>query len=767
MKAQVIFGPRKDGHHDGSLKKQTYSFLQKLMDDPALPGLHIEPIQSSVDPRVRTGRVTQMYRAVLFKLVGDAALPHFVFVGVWPHDEAIEIARKAVLTANPVNGVTDLIFATQPDLRDAPDAAPPTPKIAPPAPTLEEPTPEVAPAPERVSAPVLKPWMQRANPSVTLEDLIGVLGISDTLAELAMDAPDEDAVLALADEGQNWEGLALLDLAAGRPLEEVQATLGLEQQDPDDARSEDERLIAGLKTPAAQVQFAWLDDDEELRRVVESDDFPRWRVFLHPEQRRYAERHYNGPFRLSGGAGTGKTVVLLHRARMLWRANPQARIVLTTFTRNLADALRRDLALLDPDLVLTDRLGEPGVFVTGVDAAAGKVVARAYRQDRDALQRATELVLGAGGNSASERTFESRQAWERAAGAAAALPPTLQSPSFLATEYTNVILPGRIATRDDYLRARRPGRGVALGRKQRAAIWDIVSAYRASAAAEGALDFGEVCAVAAELCASGSGALADHVLIDEGQDLSPPQWQFLRALAAPGADDLFIAEDSQQRIYGQPVVLGRLGIRVTGRSRRLTLNYRTTEQVLRFATGILDGSDYVDLDDEGVSTSGFRSARGGPIPNQKATGSISEQLDEAGTLIEGWISAGVAPETIGVLTRDQRAVDQVAVGLQERKVDVRRVERSAAVGGLPQLMTMHRAKGMEFSRVVIFGASEDLLPAQYLLRDVPEEERADLIQRERSLFYVAATRARDELAVLWTGAASPFLRHVDGPKQSK
>jgi len=279
---------------------------------------------------------------------------------------------------------------------------------------------------------------------------------------------------------------------------------------------------------------------------------------------------------------------------------------------------------------------------------------------------------------------------------------------------------------------------------------------------QGAVDFGEVCAIAAELGNAVPKRLADHVLVDEGQDLTPAQWQFLRSLVTEGADDLFIADDSQQRIYGQPVVLGRHAIRIVGRSRRLSLNYRTTEQVLRFASSVLAGTEYVDLDDEVTDDSGYRSARSGPPPERVAVASLTDELDRAAEHVRGWLEAGVQPDAIGILARDQRTVDVVARGLEDRDVSVRQVTRSVATAKHAQLMTMHRAKGMEFSHVLIFGVDAELVPAAYLLRNVPEGERGDLLQRERSLFYVAATRARDELVVMWEGEGSEFLRPSEG-----
>lgn len=735
---QVILAISKGGQHDGSVEKQTMKFLYKLHGNDAQPGLHIEPIKGSVDPRVRTGRVNDMYRAVLFKVQGSGSDAHYVFTGVWPHDEAIAIAETARLQVNPVNGTTEMLLASQAAVQMSEP------------PTVEAPGGAVAPDVQEFS------FLESVSAGTTEESLVEVLGLDAVLAKRAMSATDDDAVIDLAADAVEWQGMALLDLAAGKTISEVRQSLGLDQQAPTDpAQDEDDALLDGLRTPAAQMQFAWIEGEDELRQVVEGGDFAKWRVFLHPEQRKYVGARTNGPFRLSGGAGTGKTVVLLHRARELARRDPSARVVLTTFTRNLADDMRRNLELLDPTVSLAASLGEPGVFVTGLDAAAGSVVSRA---DEASVSQAVGTVLGPGGNRASQRPTKSSTGWREAIDAAGSpLPVELRSPAFFAAEYALVVLPARITTKDAYLSVRRPGRGVALNRSQRAAVWEVIASYRASTAIEGVVDFPEVVAVATEILDMQAQRPADHVLVDEGQDLSPCQWQLVRALAAEGADDLFIAEDSQQRIYGQRVVLSRFGIRIVGRSRRLTLNYRTTQQVLAFATRVLEGVESFDLDEEATDSTGYRSARSGPLPERVGAASLTDELELAAERVRNWLNSGVAPETIGLLVRDQRTADQLARGLEDQGVQVRLVSRGTSASKRPQLMTMHRAKGMEFSRVLIFGADADLMPASYLLKSVPEGERDDVYQRERSLFYVAATRARDELVVMWSGEASGFL----------
>lgn len=321
---------------DGSIKAKAMTFLQKLSVDDTTSGLHIEKINGSADPKARTGRVDKFWRAVLFRIdtKGDRA---YVVHGVWPHDDAIAEARRTILRINPINGL--------PEFEKVEPAAPASPPAW---------TPEVPPTSDST-----EPFLTRLG--VSRDDLVDRLGLPAAVADAAMAAADEDAVLAIAEQHEGWVGLLLVDVAAGEPIDEIAKRLDLEMASKSGDENED--LIESFNRPAARAQFTFIDDQEELRRVIEAGDFGAWRVFLHPEQRKYVERRYNGPFRLSGGGGTGKTVVVVHRGRALNREHPTHRILLTTFTTNLADALADSLRRLDPDVPLVNSLGQSGVFI--------------------------------------------------------------------------------------------------------------------------------------------------------------------------------------------------------------------------------------------------------------------------------------------------------------------------------------------------------------------------------------------------------------------
>jgi superfamily I DNA/RNA helicase len=555
-------------------------------------------------------------------------------------------------------------------------------------------------------------------------ELVG-LGIRADVAEQAVRLSNEDELLALVEDLPEWQQQALLDLSTGKAIEDIRAEYGVGDEPTDDP-------VQSMRRAVTRMEFVTLTDDDELRRMIEGD-FEEWRTFLHPQQRALAERPlFNGPFRLAGGAGTGKTVVALHRAVFLAKA-PGARVLLCTFNRTLASSLEAQLR----------RLAAPEVAaridVLGVDQAVHKTV----REHDGELPRMVE-------SKAQDRLWED-------ASASADLPADLVAvltPDFLAAEFRAVALGMPALTKENYLAAKRPGRGVRLNRLQRSAVWRGVEEFRRALDVERCTTFELLAARAAEV----ARPRYDHVVVDEGQDLHAGHWRFLRALVEPGPNDLFICEDAHQRIYGDRLVLSRFGIQTRGRSRRLTLNYRSSRQNLQFALGVMSGAEVVDSDGEVETVAGYRAAFDGPTPTMRG---FASSADEAGFLVstvQDWLAGGVAAGSVGVLVRRQVDQERARQALQSAGVAVQVLgpsppsSRSAVV-----ITTMNRAKGLEFSRVVVFGAEARVMPLKYVMDQVPVADRPAALDRERSLLYVACTRARDELVVTWSGAPSPFL----------
>ncbi|MGH3926174.1 MAG: 3'-5' exonuclease, partial [Pseudonocardiaceae bacterium] len=245
---------------------------------------------------------------------------------------------------------------------------------------------------------------------------------------------------------------------------------------------------------------------------------------------------------------------------------------------------------------------------------------------------------------------------------------------------------------------------------------------------------------------------------DEGQDLHPGHWRTLRGLVTPGPNDLFLCEDGHQRIYGERTVLSRFGIETRGRSRRLTLNYRTSRQNLAFAMNVIGDQQVLDLEGDPDTVAGYHSAFTGPAPTTKGFPGVAEEMEFLVETVRGWVAGGVSPSAIAVLSRRSAEQDRARIALQESGIAVELLQKEG-VGKAEavKIASMHRAKGTEFSRVIIVGAEAGVVPLDRVFETQPEPELAAARGRERSLFYVACSRARDELIVTWSGTPSPFL----------
>ena len=807
---------------DPSLRAKIGPFISKLSTMTTSSGLHLEPIRGSRDRRVRTARVTDFYRAVLFELAADGEVV-YVIHGIWPHDEAIKIAESVTVHVNPRNGITEVVNVgdligldpraveearrtAQAELaaaqREADELARETARIQAANAEARRRNEEVAKGADTDSALIQAPdtepvaaGSQRGEggavagtavgaaavpgavvvPSrdkapvwpdgLTVEILHDELGIDVRLGAAALAAQRESQLLDLASTARvAWQGEALLNLATGATIEEIREDFGLRPSRDVSAEPTDADLIEGLRTRAARSTFTWLVSDEDLRRAIEGLSFAEWQLFLHPQQRAIVERRANGPMRVSGGAGTGKTVIAVHRAVELAKRDKadeqEPRILLTTYTRNLADDLRRQVAQLDPRLPFTEKLSEPGVMVSGLDRVARMILQQAGAKISPIAQEVIGQPRG------RVLTYPRENVWQEVLTLMGdELPEGLRSADFLESEYELIVLPQRVTTLKQYLRVRRPGRGVALDRSKRAAVWKAMERYRDRSADLGVTSFAEQLALAAAWLDHEAGLGTPrpfrHVLVDEAQDLTPAHLQLLRALVEPGPDDLFLAEDSHQRIYGKKITLSHYGIQVRGRSRRLTRNYRTTRQNLDVAFGILDPGTYEDMEGQ-AEEHHYVSPRSGPEPLLLHATDRADELSKAAELLRVWLeqdrdSEDSAPENIAILVRDRYQRDAVVNGLAQHGIEVRAVDREAAGRGRPVVMTMHRAKGLEFRKVLLFDVSRNAIPRPLRDQQYSDADCDDALLRERSLLYVAATRARDQLAISWSGEASPLI----------
>jgi superfamily I DNA/RNA helicase len=670
-------------------------------------GLHLEKITDSRDSRIRTIRIDAFWRGlVLAPDSGDT----YCLIRVLPHDDAIAYAKSHRFSANQAIGVLEV--------RDEE--------------ALEREQEDLRAAATRSEPPLFA--------HVSDADL-GRLGVDATIlpvVRLLVTAEQLDAMQSMLPEVQF---AALYSLACGMTVDQAwdqvcqyaPADTGPVRADPDDLASALDR------TPG---RVAPVSGPEDLREIL-AHPFAAWRTFLQPSQRAIARQpSYAGPAQVTGGAGTGKTVTALHRTVFLaqrladaGRGTPgRPEILLTTFTTGLAEALDAQLAMLAGNDLVRSR-----IEVINVDKLANRVVRTA---------RGGRLPI-----TAPEALRERFAAAAADAGADAAD----LSASFLEHEWEQVIIAQDLAGEEAYLDCRRAGRGRPLTRAQRGVVWRVVQRVTRELADAGEMTYLQVTAEAARLL-TGSGPLYRHVVVDEGQDLNPSQWRLLRAAVAAGPDDLFIAADPYQRIYDNRVSLASLGIIVRGRTRRLTVNYRTTAQILNWAVPILGTAPVAGLDDQVASLLGYRSPISGQRPEVRATADREAELAALAERIATWIDAGIEPHAIGVAARSSSLAKEAKEALKDRGLPTLALTTRSPKSAV-RVGTMHGMKGLEFQAVAVIGVQDGSVPAMAALTSAETDPvaHAQDLQRERCVLFVACTRARDHLYVSYAGSPSPFL----------
>jgi hypothetical protein len=578
-----------------------------------------------------------------------------------------------------------------------------------------------------------------------IEEVVDVVRRKETRGPLLFEEHDDDYLMRL-DVPEPW-------LPAVKAADEGAFSEDLFDELPEEARENlfalatggpvrISKKLAGRKTdpflhPDAQRRFH-LVEQHATRAFARALDAPweTWTVFLHPSQRDAVEQHHAGPARVTGGAGTGKTVVALHRAVHLARSDTPGPVLLTTFSKTLAKRLVPMIDLLmDPEEPARDRLQ----------------VVHLHHYAAEAWKEHHETPLNI-------VTSESDLAPLAAMAIAKAGHPDLDLSEFV-SEWTHVIDSEGISSRAEYLAAKRVGRRVPLPPAERERIWDAHEALLEFLTQHEMTTFARLCHDVATIHAGSDEPPFRHVVADEAQDFGPAELRLLRSLAPAADDDLFLVSDPAQRIYQGPTSLLSAGIDVRGRSSVLRVNYRTTEQIRGYAEQLLP--DAFDEADGQETRDRIVSMVRGPEPDVVLRDRVSEEVEEATRWLKNRLKNGYRPEEIGIFARTNRLVRERAnrivrnCGLEpyELRNDDGPTERRVSVG------TMHRAKGLEFKVVMVIGCEEGILPSPAALETGRKNGTADVaLQRERNLFYVACTRPRDRLFVSAAGEATRFLR---------
>ncbi|MFI7125725.1 UvrD-helicase domain-containing protein [Nonomuraea sp. NPDC050153] len=675
---------------------------QKVVDtitkfeQTAHAGAHLEKLNDIRDERFKSIRIDRKYRGiVLVPQSGD----NFTLLRVDTHDEAYQWVRHRRVSVNMATGHMEI--------RD--DAII--------ADTIEG----LTRAPSEPAHPLLD--------HISDADLIR-LGIDDQMLKFARMLTDVAMLEALDGKLPQIQYDVLFGLAAGMSPEDVwndvvgSAVPG--KIDPED-------LVAATQRMPHKV--ALVEGPDELIGLF-AKPFARWRVYLHPLQREAAFRSYTGAAQVTGGPGTGKTVVAIHRARHLAREG--GRVLLTTFTATLARSLAESLRLLETDDEVLSRID-----VLTVDQVARRLM--------------DEHV----GKFALLRDEEEKEIWRRITRRR-----SLDfSERFLREEWRQVVLAQGITSSDGYLYTRRTGRGRRLGSLQRAQIWRAIAEFEQELTEHNYRTFETICVEATRVLGELDARPYDHVIVDEAQDLHPVRWRVLRAVVAEGLNDLFIASDTHQRIYDNRVSLNSIGIQLAGRSTRLKINYRTTEEILTWAIAMLAGEKIDDLDGRRASLTGCRSEVHGAKPELCGASTKNGELSHLVETIRSWLDAGVQPEEIGIATRSETLGQSAVEVLTRAGINASYLSRDRdGVDGHIRVTTMHRMKGLEFRCVAVIGVGANQLPAANAVTPLGEDATTHWndLQRERCLLFVASTRARERLHISWHGEPSPFLNLASG-----
>lgn len=669
-------------------QKQVKATVYDLQENPANPGHQLHKLDKVRDKNFWSVRAGRDIRLIVHRTADNLLL---CFVG--HHDDAYQWAERRKIETHPTTGAAQLV-------------------------EIRERYEDVV-VPRYIEAVVPAPPKPPLFAGVSDATLMGYGVPTEWLEEVRK--ATEDTLLYLTDHLPNEAAEAMLDLAFGKMP--VPAVPTATTTDP-------------FAHPDAQRRFRVIASAEELERALEYP-WEQWTVFLHPSQRDAVERSYNGPVRISGSAGTGKTIVALHRAVHLARLNQNARVLLTTFSEPLANMLRTKLLRLIGN---EPRIGER-IDVFALDTIAvrlhelnlGKVKVATAAEIRglvlDALAKADGLA------------FKS---------------------AFVLDEWENVVDAWQLHTWEEYRDVPRLGRKRRLTEKHRAALWDVSTNIREALRNRGLVTQADVYGALAKHFAAQPLSPFEHIIVDEAQDLSVAQLRFLATLGGTTADRLFFSGDLGQRIFQQPFSWKALGVDIRGRSRTLRVNYRTSHQIRTQADRLL-GPEVSDVDGNVEDRSRTVSVFNGPPPVIRSVGSPDEEAKVVAEWIRELQASGVTPNEIGIFVRSEAQIPRAVAAAKACDLPAVVLDDGLQImAGKASICSMHLAKGLEFRTVVVMACDDDVIPLRQRIEQAGDDvDLEEIYNTERHLLYVACTRARDHLLVTGVDPVSEFLDDLE------
>ncbi|MCL2147368.1 MAG: AAA family ATPase, partial [Synergistaceae bacterium] len=520
-------------------------FINKFRNNPKSSAINFEKIHAAVDSKIFSVRIDDTYRGIIAR---QEECDVYILLWIDHHDEAYNWAVRKRCEVNRETGNLQVYDVQQEIVNDAGSCGP---KLF-----------------SMVSDENLKKIGVPVEQIPFIRNIVNAEALYNVKSAIPVDAY----------EGLEW-------LANGFSIDEV-----LELYDTSEKPASDrEDLASALKTGRSQSSFYVVEGEEELLRVMASP-LEKWRIFLHPTQRKLVEREYSGPCRILGGAGTGKTVVAMHRAKWLSsQLSGKEKILFTTFTANLAGDIKENLR----KICVVDEMRK--IEVVNLDSW----VLQFLRENDFSYKIEYDEVIDKLWEDAIARSGESID-----------LPP-----SFYPDEWTNVVTTQEAFTKDKYLKASRLGRGTRLDRKTRLQVWNIFEEYLALMKERQVRDVDTAMYECRIILAKNPVKVYSSVIVDEGQDFSSNAYKLLRKIVPDEhRNDIFIVGDAHQRIYKKRAVLSKCGINIRGRSSNLRINYRTTEEIRKYAFAVLKDIPFDNLDDEYETESLCQSLTHGDYP---------------------------------------------------------------------------------------------------------------------------------------------------------
>ena len=686
--------------------------ISRYMDNPAGNGLNLESVKGSKDKGIKSLRLDKNFRAIAFETASD-----IIFVHVNAHDEAYRWAEgkrlKLDAKANRIRIVE-----------------------------------EIENIQEQKSTNGIRSDLFSAIKDKTLISL-GVAEEAITLARTIETVEELEAAEVRLDD-LSFD--ALYALAAGYTPEEVHTITGGVNYDSD--QSKEKTFEELLITDQSRQTIFTPDNIEELRRFLDGE-LVGWRVWLHPEQRKLAYRDYNGPAMVRGGAGTGKTVVAMHRAKYLadqLAKDPMQKgkkILFTTFTTTLAKDIEANLKTLCPEHMtggVTSR-----IEIVNLDRWASSYLRKKQFNRRVATSDEDQEKI----NYLWSEVFD-----------ACTLPEGLTE-EFVKAEWNQIIQTKGLEDLGQYLRVSRVGRGTSLNRTKRKDLWNFFALYRTKLLQSGLVERDDVYREAILLLRDDNGK-SDYiaVIVDEAQDMGEQAFRLIRCLIpeSNGKDknSLYIVGDAHQRIYNRRASMSACGINIVGRARRLKVNYRTTQEIRAWAEAVMQGVPVDDLDAGMDTLEGYISIHRGLEPQLYGYPSEEQELKALVQWAEELPKDKIKDSEIGVLAYTNEQVEKLEQHFSALNLPCHvltsGIADDQAVAGV-RLCTMHRAKGLEFKAVAItFLSNSEFPPKRTLDKAVDGADLEDMETQMKSLLHVAATRAKGILRVSWSGQCSRFIQ---------